>query len=116
VPAAYRDMVGPAAYRNAMHELKKLSIIHGFELIVFQQNFNALVTRTCSDLDLPLVRFQPALEQYMMENGIEQFRGSVLSVSETDLHPSAVAHEIFGKVIFEYLTTSGAIDRALARE
>lgn len=115
VPAAYRGMVGPAAYRNAMHELKELSIIHGFELIVLQQNVNVLVTRTCSQLNLPLVRFQPALEQYMMKNGIEQFRGSALSISETDLHPSAVAHGIFGEVIFEYLATSGAIERALAR-
>lgn len=108
-------MVGPAAYRNAMRELKKISRVNGFELVVFQQDENAIVTRTCSELDLALVRFQPALDRYMMQNGIEQFRGSVLTVSETAPHPSALAHEIFAEVIFDYLATSGAVERALAR-
>ena len=115
VPAAYRDMVGEEAYRRAMRELKELSIRHGFELIVLQQNPRPLVTATCEQLDLPLVLFRSALERYMKKHGITAFRGSVLSVAETDPHPSAEGHRIFAEVIFDHLEKSGAIDRVRSR-
>ena len=115
MPAAYRDMVGVEAYRRAMRELKELSIRHGFELIVLHQNPRPLVTATCEQLDLPRVLFRPALEQYMKKYGITAFRGSVLSVSKTDPHPSAEGHRIFAEVIFDHLVKSGAIDRVRSR-
>lgn len=115
VPVAYRGMVGLDAYRAAMRELKALSVRHGFELIVLQQNYRDFVTEICQELDLPLVHFQPALKEYMAQHGIDRYRGSTLSLGETDPHPSAEGHRIFAEVIFEFLQQSGAIERARYR-
>ena len=52
VPAAYRNMVGLEAYQNAMRELKELSRVHGFEVIVLQKNYGtAYMAEICRELE-----------------------------------------------------------------
>ena len=115
VPPRYRDMVGVEAYRGAMGELKVLSEKHDFELVVVQSWHIDLVTEICEELDIPLVHFQPALERFMEQHGIERWRGSVLTVSESDPHPSATGHRIYADVIFDHLEGSGIIERVRPR-
>jgi lysophospholipase L1-like esterase len=111
VPAQYRDMVGVEAYHRAMKELQVLSERYDFELIVLNKTPRNYVTETCYELNLRLVHFKPAIDQYMHEHNINKWLGSVLSVSEDNPHPSAVGHRIYADVVFDYLERSGVIKR-----
>jgi len=125
VPAQYRDMVGPEAYRTAMHRLARLRDEHGFELLVLQQwdrnpahheidelaPGETLVRSLCEDLAIPYFAFEPAIDRFMDEHRIRRWRGSILSVSESDPHPSAVGHQLYAEALFDFLAASGRLSR-----
>jgi hypothetical protein len=108
-------MIGPDAYRTAMRRLKALSVEHGFELLVIHKHDRKVVIETSRELEISRVTFERAIEEGMEELGIEEWNGSILSVSKTDPHPSPLGHAIYSNEIFEYLESSGTISRLRSR-
>jgi lysophospholipase L1-like esterase len=111
VPAQYKDMVGPDAYRAAMAELKSLSLRHGFQVIVFTTYFTGFLKEILRDLDLPILEAGDAFSFFMFKHAIKDYEGSSLTVSKQDPHPSALGHTILADVLFNYLKDSGVLDR-----
>lgn len=110
VPAAYRDMVGPAGYRRAMERLVELGRQHHFYVLVTAHwDTGPLVEKTCQDLGLPLVCSWEPLHAHMKERGIANYLGSELSLSDKDPHPSSLNHEIHARNVFRVLESSGVL-------
>jgi len=108
VPPEYRSMVGWDAYVAAMEELRELQRARGFEVILLSlTNGSRGITQRALELGAKLgfsvVDIEPALESYMNEHGIESYLGSVLSLSASNGHPSAVAHGIIADQLYDHL-------------
>lgn len=111
VPSRYAHMVGHAGFRRAMVRLHELAEEHGFVLVVTTHRYREpVVTETCQALGVPLIRGEEAVNAYAQEHGIETYRGSELTVSESDPHPSAVQHRILGEYYAKLLLATGAFD------
>ncbi|MCR9247452.1 MAG: SGNH/GDSL hydrolase family protein [bacterium] len=105
-PAHYRDMVGLTAYRRAMRRIARLANAHGIPVIVTcHTRAPDYVREICRELEFPVIDIGPRVERYMREHGIEHYLGSVLSVSATDPHGSAITHRLFADVLFPHLRT-----------
>lgn len=70
------------------------------------------VREICAELDFPLV-LPARIQAYMEEHGIQDRRASILTQSESDPHPTALAHRLQAEGIFEHLMASGKLGRAL---
>ena len=114
VPPEYRSMVGWGAYVTAMEELRELQRAGGFDVILLSlTNSSRGIEKRALELGARLgfsvVEVGPALESYMKEHGIERYLGSVLSLSDTNGHPSAISHEIAAHELYSYLTRTDGI-------
>ena len=103
-------MVGWGAYVTAMEELRELQRAGGFDVILLSlTNSSRGIEKRALELGARLgfsvVEVGPALESYMKEHGIERYLGSVLSLSDTNGHPSAISHDIAAHELYSYLTT-----------
>jgi hypothetical protein len=116
VPARYRDMVGEQAWRRAMGDLAVLASRRGVPVIVLAHpEAPPFVHAACRELDLDLVETRTALEAYMGARGITEMRGSELTITAADPHPSAGAHEIIASVLVGHLRESGLLARLASR-
>ena len=107
VPERYRAMVGEGAYRRAMTRLRDLSVKHGFEVLVLQQFDRLGVAEICDSLGLPYFTFEPAIRAYQRAHGIERWKGSPLSVSPSDPHPSPLGHRLYADTLRARLEADG---------
>jgi hypothetical protein len=137
VPERYRQMVGVDAYRQAMAELKGLSVEHGFRVLVFSTGTVPDPMRTiCQDLGFPILeakvwelgrkdrsyrRDDPAvtnarrvLDDFLEASGEKRYFSSTLTVGTDDPHPSTSCHGALGRMLFAYLQSSGLAE-ALCR-
>lgn len=114
VPEGLGDIVGLAPYQAAMRELAELSRRHGFGVVVTstQETVPPYVGELCAELGFPVVATTSVLE-YMEAHGIDKRRGSTLTQSAGDPHPTALVHQLQAQAIFEYLTASASLARAL---
>lgn len=111
VPSRYAHMVGHAGFRRAMTRLHELAEEHGFVLVVTTHRYREpVVTETCQALGIPLIRGEEAVNAYAQEHGIESYRGSVLTVSDADPHPSALQHRLLGEYYAKLLLATGTFD------
>ncbi len=103
VPEEYRHMVGLSGFRQAMTELRELSREHGFEIIVgADAPVPDAIIAICADVGLTIVNSYEGIMAFMREKGIENRGGSILTVSNDDMHPSVLAHEIMAHYFFRY--------------
>jgi hypothetical protein len=109
VPAQYRDMVGPDAYRAAMAELKTLGLKHNFQILAFTTYFPRVIKEILRELDFPMLEAGDAFTIFMAEHGIKEYVGSPLTVSDRDPHPSALGHTILADVLYNYLKDTGIV-------
>jgi lysophospholipase L1-like esterase len=108
VPPEYSDLVGQAAFRAAMGRLAELGREHGFDVVVTTHLAAPQhLVAVCAELGLPLVEVHPRLRSVMTERGIDRYRGSVLTLSDTDLHPSAVGHGIHAELLAQRIEAEG---------
>ena len=112
VPPEYRALVGWAAYAGALAELQELSEREGFEVVLLSLSVHegpllARASELAAELGFNVVHVGPRLRTYMKEHGIERHRGSVLTVSATDNHPSAIAHRLAAEELTSHLLRSG---------
>ncbi len=100
VPAEYGDMVGEAGYHKAMHRLKELQAVHGFEVVTLATNPNAPtmghVQLACDSFDLDLLDTYPIWKGYKAANP-----DAVWEQSKEDSHPSPVAHRLIAEALRE---------------
>ena len=121
VPPEYRHMVGPEGYRAAMAKLRGLADEHDFAVVLTSHSgLNAdlanenvsIVIQTAEELGFPQVDGSPTLLAYMEEQGLErhEYRGSVLTVSDDDPHPSALSHRLLGEYYAKRLVELGLLE------
>jgi hypothetical protein len=108
VPPEYRQLVGWDAYLAAMRELQELSRLHGFTVLVLslapsESPLKSKALALAAELDFEALDVGSVLRRRLEAEGIEDYLGSPLALSETDGHPSALAHEIAARTVFEYL-------------
>jgi hypothetical protein len=116
VPDQYKDMVGIAAYRAAMTDLKTLSMMHDFLVVVYTHGYLPVpVKETSRNLGFPIVEAGGRFQEFMAQHGIKEYMGSALAVSRTDSHPSALGHTIVARVLYTYLDESGVLNHILRR-
>ncbi len=108
VPEEYAVIVGIDAYRRAMAKLKRLSLEHGFEVVVFVHGAMCdAVRETCEELGFPVISALDLRERFLREHGIDEYDGSPLTLSDEDPHPSPLAHELYAGLIYDFLVSSG---------
>jgi lysophospholipase L1-like esterase len=112
IPAAYRDMVGYDSFLAELRRLRALADQHGFRVLVTANWDNpAYVAASCASAGLPLLPTDPALRQYLVDHGIAEYRGSPLTISVDDPHPSALGHGIIAETIAAWLEQNGWLPR-----
>jgi lysophospholipase L1-like esterase len=115
VPAEYRDMVGWAAYTSAMEELRDLSRSHGFQvmtltLLPYGEERKQKALEISRQLGFHALDLGPRYREHLQREGREyRFRGSTLSVSKSDGHPSPLAHSMAAETVMEYLIQKGLV-------
>jgi hypothetical protein len=130
VPERYRHMVGVDGFRQAMEELKGLSVEHGFQVLVFSTgSIHEPMMTICRDLGFPILEAKvwelgrkdrsyrgddPAvmaahrvMDDFLEASGEERYLSSTLTVGTEDPHPSALCHGALGRMLFAYLQSSG---------
>ncbi len=116
VPARYRGLLGPEAWRAAMDRLRALSRTHGFEVVVLAHPAVFGFTRDAiHELGFPLVETGQRVRAWALEQGIEDVQKPPLTLTAADPHPSAVGHEIIAQVLADSLRASGMAERLAAR-
>jgi hypothetical protein len=115
VPPQYNDMVGWDSYARAMNELKNLQDQYSFDVIVLSQepddyDVKREALELSEELGFHVVDVGPILRQYMEQRGIKRHKGSPLTISRSDIHPSAIAHELISEELFRYLVREHLID------
>ena len=118
VPEAYRHMVGPDGYRNAMQRIRKLSQQHGFELLALSHLDNSPhreeVRRINQQLGISFLSAEDRLEAYMNSQAIDDRAGSELTISADDPHPSDIWHDIVCTALLEYLDVNDLIQHRMS--
>jgi lysophospholipase L1-like esterase len=109
VPGRYHALAGWAAFQGALRDLRLLSEKHGFKVLVtaFVPGFDDERKRRGLDLaareGFPVMDFGEVESRYMRSHGITEYAGSALTVSATDLHPSALAHAMAAEEMVRFL-------------
>jgi hypothetical protein len=120
-PPEYKHMVGWEGYENSMRLLKKLSNKNNFEVVVVfftsyfknQSDRDKKAKNLSKELGFHIIDIDPLIDNYMAENNIKQYRGSKLSISHNDRHPSPFLHDMISKAIYRQLIDQGIIEDVL---
>lgn len=116
VPDRYQDMVGLLAFSRAVTELRALGQEHGFDVVVlFFWSAPATIRRIVEPLGFRLVDTRAAMKAFLERAGVRELRGSALSLSREDSHPSALGHELIAGSLYDGLRAAGLLERARAR-
>jgi hypothetical protein len=116
VPARYRGLVGPRAFRAAMERLRDLARERGFEVVVLAHPEALDYARGAArDMGFVLVETGGPVRAWAREHGIADVQQPPLTVTDADPHPSATGHAIIAAVLAEGLRASGIADRLVAR-
>jgi len=107
-PPQYSSMVGWQAWDAAMAELAALAEEHHFRpvLITFSVTFahrQQRVLKVARRLGIDSLEVGEAFGGYLEEQGIDQYRGSPLALSDENMHPSVLGHRIAARVIYRWL-------------
>ncbi len=100
IPEAYRDVIGIEAFRRALAELDALSRSEGFAyLVIGHYGFSGGTAEVLEALDIPRLDAYPMVMRWLKENNVDAFRGSKLTVSDRDSHPSALFHQLLADLL-----------------
>jgi hypothetical protein len=112
VPADYRHLVGPEAYRRALTDIQALGRAHGFRVLVTSHSGLDPGTRALVDsLGIPVAQAWTRVSAWMHEHGVETFIGPPLTISDTDAHPAALLHGFWAESVAEALGELGWLPR-----
>lgn len=127
LPDEYRYMVGTRGFRRAMEKLVAAARAANVEVVVFDVRIypglhdsyapNAfrdsqrdLLERLSQELGYHWLNTYPYYVDYMNAHPDEPFP-RVFSVTDTDSHPSVLAHEINARALYDFLVANGMVGR-----
>ncbi len=110
----YLKNSGSAGVKSAFKELRLLSYLEGFEVIVVNLAFDTDVRtkdiiRLANAFGFPVLELSPVIKKYMSNKGIKDYFDSEMTVS--DGHPSAIGHQIAADALLDYMDRSGLIGK-----
>jgi hypothetical protein len=109
VPAVYRSLVGAGAFGRAMNDLAALGRAEGFAVVLHvDQRLPEALAAICRAHGFTVVEQGPLLEAYMARHGIAELRGSALTLSAEDPHPSALAHGLIAETLVNPVLAAAA--------
>jgi len=108
VPPEYADLVGWDAFAAAMRELRHLSKVHHFQVVVIllapkKDGFKRRALQFSEQLGFPVLWVGEAFLKYLEEHRIASYFGSPLALGRNDGHPSALGHRIAAEVLLDFL-------------
>lgn len=96
VPAPYRHLVGPQAYRRALKAIVAMGEQHGYHVLVTGHGpMRPEAESACEELGVPRANAWPQVQQWLREHGDIPYQGSPLTRSADDPHPSALLHTMW---------------------
>lgn len=114
VPEAYRGLVGYPPFKQALERLAAVSRKQGIPVLVFHfmrtSDENKELYR---QLGFYILEGKQILDAHMRNHGIIRFRGSELTLSYKDPHPSQIAHILFSQRMYRLLQDSGLVQRLI---
>lgn len=114
VPEEYQYMVGVDAYHQAMKRLVELSREHNFRILLLSNwTVPDYVNDITTKFKIPTVELGKPLQQYCREHEINEYQGSVLTISKTDPHYSDLAHRIVANEVYQNLLQDTSIAKRL---
>lgn len=100
IPSQYADLLGLPAFQEAIDELLSLKQVYGYEFMVLvHAEFPKPVRDFLIDRNVIIVNGFMAAHEYLKRNSIERYAGSPLTLSEKDVHPSALYHQMLAEVL-----------------
>lgn len=113
VPDHLRYMVGWEAYERALCRLGDLAAQHSFRAAVISRkpSRNSPLRRRAFEIaeqcGLETLDSGGPTARYLRHGGIRNLRGSVLTMSERDPHPSVLGHQLLAEGLYEALEEAG---------
>jgi hypothetical protein len=111
LPEEYMSLAGRAAAGRALKDLAAMAREHGFEvMLVFltpeKGELERLYMRAAETYGFTVADAEPAIQEYMRNNGIADYYASPEMVVP-DKHPSPITHRIAAYAIIEAMKKSG---------
>lgn len=96
VPAAYRHLVGPAAFARAMRDIDTLGRATGFHVLVTSvYELPPEQAAVCRDLGVPTVDVHARIDEWLRGGG----DGNALRLSASDPHPTPLVHGFWADAV-----------------
>ena len=114
VPDRYRGMVGLRAFESALADLAAFGRSRGIPVLALTHGvwFEADMLRALERNGIPVLVLRSALRQRARALGAPDYARSPLALSPTDLHPSALGHQVVAEELARFMeATSPAISR-----
>lgn len=107
-PPQYRSMVGWDAWDRAMLDLAALAEEHDFQpvLVTFSVTFahrQRRILEFARRNGISSIEVGATFRDWLDEQGIEEYPGSPLALSDENMHPSALGHRIAARVLYRWL-------------
>jgi len=112
VPPAYRHLVGPEAFRHAMHSICAMGREHGFHVLVTcHHDLIPEALAICNELAVPFVQLGDRVRTWLRENGHADYFKSPLVLGKDDPHPTAILHGLWAEATLARLQELGWLPR-----
>lgn len=93
-----------------MKRLQKLGQQHGFQVIVvYWRGQPKDAMKVARRLGFHRIDTHEVFKEFMREHDIEEYRGSVLTTSRHDPHPSKLAHRMISEIVLNRLTATKSL-------
>ncbi len=117
VPERYRDMVGWAAFEEALDDIAAMGRDHGFPVVAMALLGVGLEGRMLDEAaarDLPTLKLEQRINAHLAEHGNDSYVESALALAPDDNHPSALMHGMIAEELLLFLDEQGLL-RAILR-
>ena len=107
VPPQYASMVGLKAFEGAIAELAALGRERHVPVLALTHGvwFEEAMLKALADNHIPVLVLRSALRQRARALGAPDYAQSPLALSPTDLHPSALGHQVIAAELASWLRT-----------
>ncbi|MCK4911197.1 MAG: SGNH/GDSL hydrolase family protein [Thermodesulfovibrionales bacterium] len=110
-PETYKRMVGERMVHDSFEELAALAKENGFRVFVqFWETPRKATLEMAEALGFDAYIVEPRLNQYVIDNDMPDYQGSVLAASGTDPHLSDAGHRLLAGWLLEYFVENNVLD------
>lgn len=108
VPAAYRHLVGPEAFRRALQAIVAMGREHGFRVLVTGHHLLLPeAAAICAELGVPVATPVERTQRWLYDHGFADLRRSPLTLGDGDPHPSPLLHQWWAEAVHDRLRELG---------